>query len=251
MAIIIKTPKQIEGIRNSCVLAAKTLKHLEQFIVPGVTTGEINDIADSFIRDNGATPAPLNYKGFPKSVCTSVNEVICHGIPGDRKLLDGDIINVDVTTILDGYFGDTCRMYSVGEVSEAAQRLMSVTKKCLEIGIDQVKPNNRFGQIGHEIKKYANSEGYSVVWQFCGHGVGLKFHEDPQVNHADHRHSGPRMLEGMTFTIEPMINEGVANAIILEDAWTACTADNRLSAQYEHTVLVTKTGCEILTLETP
>ena len=249
MAIIIKTEKQIEGIRKSSRLAAKTLKYLEPLIVPGITTGEINDLAEKFIRDNGATPACLNYRGFPKAVCTSVNEVICHGIPGDRALKEGDIINVDVTTILDGFYGDTCRMYAVGQVSESAQKIMDTAKKCLEIGIAQVRPGNRFGNIGHEIRKYATSQGYSVVWQFCGHGVGLKFHEDPQVNHADQKDNGPRMKEGMTFTIEPMINEGVAEALILEDHWTAITSDHKLSAQYEHTVLVTKTGVEILTIE--
>lgn len=249
MGIIIKTQKQIDGIRNSCRLAAKTLKYLEPFVVPGVTTGEINDLAEKYIRENGAIPAPLNYKGFPKSVCTSVNEVICHGIPGDRKLQEGDILNVDVTTVLEGYYGDTCKMYAVGKISEAAQRLLDVTKKCLEIGVAQVRPGNRLGNIGYNIARYANLQGYSVVYQFCGHGVGLQFHEDPQVNHIDRKDTGPEMRPGMVFTIEPMINAGVAEALVLEDQWTAVTADNKLSAQYEHTVLVTPDGHEILTEE--
>lgn len=245
--IILKTKEQIEGIRKSCQLAAKTLKHLDQYMIPGITTLEINDIADKFIRDNGAIPAPLNYRGYPKATCISVNEVICHGIPNNRKLENGDILNVDITTILDRYYGDTCRMYTVGEISPEAKKLLEVTQNALNIGIEEVKPGSRIGNIGAAICDYAESQGYSVVYQFCGHGVGLKFHEDPQINHDAHRGTGAVMTPGMIFTVEPMLNEGVAEAVILEDHWTAVTADRKLSAQYEHTVLVTKTGYEILT----
>ena len=204
-----------------------------------------------------ALPAPLNYgaiprpnyrPAFPRSICTSINEVVCHGIPSAQTLEPGDIVNVDVTTILNGYYGDTGRMFFIEPISERARKLLDVAKKCLNIGIGQVRHGNRFGNIGYEINRYATSQGCSVVYEFCGHGVGLKFHEDPQVPYIAAKHSGPVMKAGMIFTIEPMINEGVAKCIVDEnDHWTARTADNLLSAQYEHTVLVTRRGAEILT----
>ena len=247
--INIKTPEQIEGIRKSCKLAALTLQYLDQFVVPGVTTNYVNDIAEKFIRDNGAVPAPLNYKGFPKATCISVNEVVCHGVPSERILKDGDIVNVDVTTILNGYFGDTCKMFPVGKVSDDAVNLMKTTFGALLQGILQVRPGNQFGNIGWHIQKYAEEKGYSVVFEFCGHGVGLEFHEEPQVSHVARKmNMGPNMQPGMIFTIEPMINQGSPRTILNEqDGWTASTFDGKLSAQYEHTVLVTENGVEVLT----
>jgi methionyl aminopeptidase len=247
--IPIKTPEQIEGIRKSSQLAAKTLVYLEQFAIPGVSTEEINNKADEFIREHGAIPACLGYKGFPKSICTSLNEVICHGIPSPNAILkEGDILNIDVTTILDGYYGDTCKMYEIGEVSDKCKRLLRITKACLERGIAEVGPDKHFGNIGAAIAQHAESARYSVAYQFCGHGVGLEFHEQPQVYHVAKRNTGELMKPGMTFTIEPMLNEGVPEALILEDRWTAQTKDGKLSAQYEHTILVTETGYEILTI---
>lgn len=246
--IRIKNAEQIEGVRQSCILAANTLKHVAPFVIPGVTTESINQEAEKYIRDHGGIPAPLNYKGYPKATCISLNEVICHGIPDDRVIQDGDIVNVDVTTILNGFYGDTSTMFAIGDVSDEAMRLMSVALKCLEVGIAEVKPGNRLGNIGHAISWHAALHGYSVVRQFCGHGVGLDFHEEPQVDHIAPRDSGPIMREGMIFTIEPMINEGLPGAIVdAHDHWTARTEDNKLSAQYEHTILVTRNGHEILT----
>jgi methionyl aminopeptidase len=246
--IRVKSTKQIKGIRKSCQLAAKTLKHLEQYVVAGITTQEINDEAERFIQNHGAISAPLNYKGFPKSICTSINEVVCHGIPSNTVLRDGDIVNVDVTTILNGYYGDTSTMFAVGNIGPDTQRLLDVTKQCLQIGIEQVRPGNKFGNIGYEISIYAITNGFSVVYEYCGHGVGLDFHEDPQVPHVADKNSGPQMQVGNIFTIEPMINAGEPKCILLDDGWTAQTIDGKLSAQYEHTVLVTKKGYEILTL---
>ncbi len=246
--IYIKSPKQIEGIRKSCVLAAKTLQHVAPLVKAGVTTGYLNDEAEKFIRDNGATPAPLGYRGYPKATCISVNEVVCHGIPSGYTLKDGDILNVDVTTILDGYYGDTSTMFTVGEVSEEARKLLDVAKQCLQIGIQEVKPKNYLGNVGYEINRHATKNGCSVVYQFCGHGTGIHFHEEPQVCHVAPKNTGPKFQQGMIFTIEPMINLGVPEAVINEsDGWTASTKDGRLSAQYEHTVLVTRNGVEILT----
>jgi methionyl aminopeptidase len=249
MGIIIKSEKQIEGIRKSCQLAADTLDHVEQFIKVGVSTEEINREVETFIRKYGASPAPLGYHGYPKAVCTSLNEVICHGIPSETQILkEGDIINVDVTTILDGYYGDTSRMFAVGQISDEAQKLIAVAKDCLDIGIVQVKPDAPFWHIGKAIQDYATSRGFSVVHQFAGHGTGLQFHEEPQICHdykfADNR----KMKPGMIFTIEPMINQGLAEAVIdPTDKWTARTVDGKLSAQWEHTILVTVDGVEVLT----
>ena len=247
--IIIKTPEQIEGVRKSSKLAAQTLDFAEQFVKEGVSTEFIDQKIEEFIRSHGAIPATLGYNGYPKSCCISLNNVICHGIPSEDTILKkGDILNIDVTTILDGYFGDTSRMYSVGEVSQKAEDLMDVAWHCLNLGIEQVKPGNRFGNIGFVINRYAKGQGYSVVYEFCGHGIGLEFHEEPQVDHASRRNTGPEMKPGMIFTIEPMINQGKPKAVIdKNDGWTARTIDQKLSAQYEHTILVTKTGCEVLT----
>lgn len=248
MSIRIKSKEQIEGIRKSSHLAAETLKYLEQFVVTGNTTDFINEKAHEFILKNNAKPAPLNYNKFPKSVCVSVNDVVCHGIPGPYILKDGDIVNVDVTTILNGYYGDTCRMYTVGTINEQAQKLIDVTKECLKIGIKECYPGNRFGNIGYEINRYAVSKGYSVVYEFCGHGVGIAFHEEPEVSHVADKNSGKRMREGMVFTIEPMINAGKARTKIdKNDGWTARTIDGNLSAQFEHTIVITPSGCELLT----
>lgn len=248
MAITIKTPEQIEGIRKSSILAAQTLKYLEEFAQPGITTGYIDQKCEEFIRDHGAKAATKGYNGFPASCCTSVNDVICHGIPGKYELRDGDILNIDVTTILDGYFGDTCKMYEIGNVNQYAKRLMEVTKECLHIGFEQSFVGNRLGNIGYEINAYATSFGYSVVYEFCGHGVGLRFHEEPEVAHTAPKDSGPVLEAGMIFTIEPMINAGKARSKIdKKDGWTARTIDGRLSAQYEHTILVGVDGPEALT----
>ncbi|MCX6352577.1 MAG: type I methionyl aminopeptidase [Bacteroidetes bacterium] len=249
MAIIIKTKEQIEGIRKSCVLARNTLKHIAQFIEAGVTTEFIDKKAGEYISSHGGIPATLNYKGYKHGSCISVNDVVCHGIPNSKTILkDGDIVNVDIATILNGFFGDTCLMYEVGTVGERAKKLLRITRECLDVGIKECKPGNKFGNIGFAIAGVAKRHGYSVVYQFCGHGVGLKFHEDPEVNHIDERNAGPVMKPGMTFTIEPMINEGKARVKIdKHDKWTARTIDGKLSAQYEHTILITESGAEVLT----
>jgi len=247
--IIIKTQEQIEGIRKSSRLAAQALDFAEQFVEAGVSTEFIDKKIEEFIVSNGAIPATKGYNGYPKSSCISLNEVVCHGIPSEKTILkEGDILNIDITTILDGYFGDTSRMFTVGQISPGAENLIEVTKHCLDLGIQQVKPGNYFGNIGFVISRYARAKGFSVVYEFCGHGVGLKFHEAPQVDHTARRNSGARMKPGMTFTIEPMINQGKASTNIdKKDGWTARTVDSRLSAQFEHTILVTETGFEVLT----
>ena len=246
--ILIKNKVQIEGIRQSSILAAKTLDYAEQFVKSGVSTQFIDDKINEYITSHGAVPATLGYNGYTRSSCISPNEVVCHGIPSESVVLkDGDIVNIDVTTILDGYYGDTSRMYSVGNVSPAAANLMDVARHCLDLGIQQVKPGNYLGNIGFVISRYAVAKGCSVVYQFCGHGVGVEFHEDLQVDHTSRRNSGPIMRPGMTFTIEPMINQGrPAVTVDRKDGWTARTIDLKLSAQYEHTVLVTETGYEVL-----
>ncbi len=249
MAIIIKSKKQIEGIRKSSRLAAATLDFVSGFVESGITTAKLDNLIHNYIVENGGVPAPLGYHGFPKSSCISINNVICHGIPSEETVLkDGDILNIDVTTIVDDYFGDTSRMFTVGEVSTEAQRLIQVTKECLELGIEQVRPKKRFGNIGFAIGKHAKANGFSVVYQYCGHGVGVKFHEEPQIDHISAKKSGARMKPGMIFTIEPMINVGKAEACVDEkDGWTARTVDGELSAQFEHTLLVTDSGVEVLT----
>jgi methionyl aminopeptidase len=215
----------------------------------GVTTSRLNDLLDGYIRDHGAIPACLGYKGFPAATCISLNNVVCHGIPGDTVLKPGDILNIDVTTILGGYYGDTSSMFHIPPIPDNTHRLLNVTKQCLDIGIRQVRPDNWFGNIGYWINQHATSHKFSVVWKFCGHGVGLHFHESPQISHIADRYTGEQMKPGMIFTIEPMINEKGPECLVSEvDGWTATTLDGGLSAQYEHTVLVTERGSEILTL---
>lgn len=249
--ILIKTEEQIHGIRKSCQLAADTLEYVGGLVKPGVTTLYLNDKADEYIRDHHATPAPLKYKGFPKSICTSINEVVCHGIPsGTAVLKDGDVVNIDVTTILNGYYGDTSAMFKVGQVKDSALKLLAVAKDCLDMGICMVRPDTPFYKIAETITTYAHSRGYSVVEEFCGHGVGVKFHEEPAIVHSSlYPEKETRLMQpGMVFTIEPMINEGLKQCRIRPDKWTAVTIDGKLSAQYEHTVLVTEYGVEVLTV---
>ena len=253
--IYIKNEEQIEGIRKSSQLTKKLLDMVEDRIAEGVTTNEIDHWVHSETLANGATPAPLNYghgKGrrrmpFPKSICTSTNNVICHGIPNNQALNNGDIINVDVTSILDGYYGDASRMFIIGEVTEEIKKLVEVTRECLKLGIEQVFPSKRLGDIGHVIQNHAEKNGFSVVRDFAGHGVGIEFHEAPQVLHYGQPGKGEMLRENMVFTIEPMINMGSYECKILGDGWTAVTADGSLSAQWEHTLLVTNSGAEILT----
>ncbi|MCB2293387.1 methionyl aminopeptidase [Clostridium algoriphilum] len=242
-----KTEQQIDGIRKSCILTHDILDMVEQKIKVGVTTEEINTWVHEYTVDHNAYPAPLGYGGFPKSVCTSINNVICHGIPDDTVLKDGDIINVDVSCILDGYYGDASRMYKIGEVSKEASDLVRVSRECLEKGIEQVKPYNTFGDIGYAIQNHAESHGYSVVYDYGGHGVGLEFQEEPFVAHIGKKGEGMIILPNMIFTIEPMINIGSPKTKVLEDDWTATTIDDSLSSQWEHSIRVTDTGYEILT----
>ena len=252
MSIIVKTPEQIEGIRKSCQLASKCLDNIGAYVKAGVTTNKIDQELEQYIKQHGAIPAPKGYrvgnKTYPKATCISLNEVICHGITNDYQLKDGDILNIDVTTILNGYYGDTSRMYSVGAISEEASKLISTCYRCLQLGIQQVKSGSHVGDIGYAIVKEAYAKGYSVVDVFCGHGTGLNFHELPNIPHIGRLGSGPVLKPGYIFTIEPMINKGVKDALINEaDGWTARTADGKLSAQWEDTILVTPYGCEILT----
>jgi len=248
VGIIIKTPEQIEGIRRSSRLAAETLKYLEPFVVPGAKTIDLDRKVEEFVRDHGAIPATKGYKGYKHASCISPNDVVCHGVPNQYELQYGDIVNVDVTTILEGFYGDTCKMYSVGEISPYAQKLVDVTKECLHLGMQECKPNGRVGNIGAAIADHAHKNGYTVVYEFCGHGVGLKFHEDPEVAHIAEYGSGAILKPGMTFTIEPMINAGKARTKVdRKDGWTARTIDGKLSAQFEHTILITETGYEALT----
>ncbi len=247
--ILLKTPEQIEGIRKACRLASQTLDMVAERITAGVTTEDINTWVHEFTFAHGAIPAPLGYHGFPKSVCTSLNHVICHGIPDDTVLKDGDIINVDVTPILDGYYGDSSRMFMIGDASEEARNLVRVAKECLDLGIEQVKPGVRLGSIGYAIQQHAERCGFSVVRDFAGHGTGVEFHEAPQVLHYGRPRTGEVLRPNMTLTIEPMINVGRFESRILADRWTAVTVDGSLSAQWEHTMLVTDTGVEVLTAE--
>jgi methionyl aminopeptidase len=249
MSITLKSPSEIEKMRVAGRLAAEVLEMIEPFVIPGATTEELDQIChDYIVGTQHAIPAPLNYKGFPKSICTSVNHVVCHGIPGPKKLKSGDIINIDITVIKDGYHGDTSKMFFVGEVPIRAKRLVRICQEALYLGIGQVRPGAHLGDIGHAIQKHAESHGYGVVQEFCGHGIGREFHEDPQVLHYGKPDTGPVLEPGMTFTIEPMINLGKRYVKILPDGWTAVTKDHSLSAQWEHTVLVTEQGSEILTL---
>lgn len=249
MAVEIKSKTDIEKMRATCRLAASVLEFIEPHIKPGVTTGELDRLCHEYIVGHGAYPSPLNYRGFPRSICTSINEVICHGIPGERVLQDGDIINVDITTTLDGFFGDCSDMFLVGEVSDEAKKLIDLTRRALWLGIAEVGPGKRIGDIGAAIHDFAHKKhGYGVVDAFCGHGIGREFHMAPQVSHVGRRGTGLRIKPGMTFTIEPMINVGTHECDILADGWTAVTRDRKLSAQAEHTILVTEHGYEVLTL---
>ncbi|MDF1512458.1 MAG: methionyl aminopeptidase [Anaerolineae bacterium] len=246
--IIIKTPAQIEGIYKSCQLTKKILDAVTPRIEPGITTQDVDTWVHQMTLDHGATPAPLNYRGYPKSVCTSINEVICHGIPSpDRVLKSGDILNVDVTSILDGFYGDSSRMFLIGDVAAPARKLVTVTRECMMLGIAQVKPGNTVGDIGAAIQRYAEAHQYSVVRAFVGHGTGVFFHEPPDIPHYGTAGKGITLVENMIFTIEPMINIGTYHVNILDDGWTAITQDKSLSAQWEHTVRVTADGVDILT----
>ena len=237
-----------EGMRKASQLTARCLDELVDIVKPGVTTNEIDRFVFEFGMDNGALPATLNYRGYTKSTCTSINHVVCHGIPDDKPLREGDIVNIDVTYVLDGWYGDSSRMYPVGKIKRAAERLLEVTHKCLMLGIAEVKPGARIGAIGAAIQSYAEAERCSVVRDFCGHGVGRIFHDAPNILHYGKRDEGPEMRPGMIFTIEPMINLGKPHVKVLSDGWTAVTRDRSLTAQYEHAVGVTETGCEIFTL---
>jgi methionyl aminopeptidase len=246
--IKIKSTEEIEGIRKCCRLTAEILDMVSLKIGEGITTNEINEWVHDYTLDKAATPAPLGYNGFPKSVCTSINNVICHGIPDETILKNGDIINVDVTCVLNGFFGDASRMFMIGEVSSEAKKLVRVSRECMDLGIKEVKPYNDFGKIGEVIQKHADAHGYSVVRDYGGHGIGVKFHEEPHVHHYNTGHRGLPMFPGMVFTIEPMINAGKYQTKLLKDGWTAVTVDGSLSSQWEHTVCVTETGVEILTI---
>lgn len=252
MPVTIKTPEEIAKMRVAGRMAAECLEMIEDYVKPGVSTAELDRIIHNHIVDvQDAIPACLNYRGFPKSICTSVNHVICHGIPSEKKILkDGDIINIDVTVIKDGYFGDTSKMYFVGKRSPHMDRLVQVTQECLYKGIELVKPGTRLGDIGHVIQQHAHANYYSVVREYCGHGIGSEFHEDPQVLHYGKPDTGLELKEGMTFTIEPMINAGKAHTKLKKDGWTVETRDGRPSAQWEHTLAVTATGVEVLTART-
>ena len=245
--IRLKDRKDTEGIRRAGALALETLNLIESEIRPGIDTETINILAHEFTLKNGAVPAPLHYRGFPKSVCVSVNEVICHGIPGERVLEDGDIVNVDVTPILNGYYADANKTFMVGTAGPQARKIVRVARRCLKEGMAMVRPGNTTGDIGWAIQRFAESQGCSVVREFVGHGVGFEFHEPPQIPHFGRRGEGVQMVPGMVFTIEPMINLGRKELLILEDNWTAVTKDNSLSAQFEQTILVTSDGHESLT----
>ncbi|MFB9886996.1 type I methionyl aminopeptidase [Balneatrix alpica] len=249
MSVIIKTTEDIAKMRVAGRLAAEVLEMIEPHIQPGVTTNELNQICHDYIVNvQKAIPAPLNYHGFPKSICTSVNQVVCHGIPNDKPLKQGDIINVDITVIKDGYHGDTSKMFHVGKPLPHAQRLVEITQECLYLGIRMVKPGVRLGDIGHAIQQHAESNHYSVVREYCGHGIGQEFHEEPQVLHYGKPGTGLELQAGMIFTIEPMINAGKRHVKLSKrDGWTVETVDRRLSAQWEHTLLVTADGYEVLT----
>jgi methionyl aminopeptidase len=249
MPVIIKTPDEIDKMRVAGRLAAEVLEMIGGHVNAGISTDELDRIChDHIVNRQHAVPAPLNYRGFPKSICTSVNHQVCHGIPGNKILKDGDIVNIDVTVIKDGFHGDTSKMFFIGKPSVLAQRLVDVTHKAMWKGIELVRPGNRLGDIGHAIQKFVESNGYSVVQEYCGHGIGRGFHEDPQVLHYGNPDTGVTLQAGMTFTIEPMVNAGKRNVKLLPDGWTVVTKDRKLSAQWEHTILVTPNGFEVLTL---
>jgi len=246
-AIKLYGPEGFEGMRRAGRLAAEVLDNLVPHVVDGVTTEEIDRIAHEHIMREGAVPAPLNYRGFPKSLCTSINHVVCHGIPGPKILKSGDIVNIDVTVIVDGWHGDTSRMFLIGDVPIKARRLVEVTYESMMLGIAQAKPGNRLGDISHAIQSFAERHRYGVVRDFCGHGLGRVFHDSPEVVHVGRPGTGPELKPGMFFTIEPMINIGRPDVKVLDDGWTAVTRDRSLSAQFEHSVGITDDGCEIFT----
>ena len=249
MTVTIKTPEEIAKMRIAGRLAAEVLEMITPHVQAGITTTELDQIChDYIVNEQQAIPAPLNYHGFPKSICTSVNHVICHGIPNEKRLKDGDMVNIDITVIKEDYHGDTSKMFFVGEPSIKGQRLSRVAYECLRLGIDLVKPGTRLGDIGHAIQQHAEANNYSVVREYCGHGIGKQFHEDPQVLHYGKQGTGLELEPGMTFTIEPMINAGKRQVKLMKDGWTVVTKDHSLSAQWEHTLLVTEDGHEILTL---
>lgn len=249
--VIIKTPTQIQGIRRSSVLAAQTLTYVSGFIKPGITTDFLNQLAHKFIIDHQAIPAPLNYGGFPKSICTSINNVVCHGIPSDITVLkEGDLVNLDITTILDGFYGDTSASYPVGKVGSSVSQLLKRTKTALDLAINSLKPGKSLNEsVGIVIEKYVAQFGYTPVRELGGHGIGLKFHEDPFVFHYDHPQGDIVLKPGMIFTVEPMINASTDWHVVVDkkDGWTVRTRDGSLSCQFEHTILITSNGCEVLT----
>jgi|TARA_E500000178_G_scaffold106946_1_gene106760 methionyl aminopeptidase len=248
MAIQLKTDDDLSRMRTAGQLTRSVLDMIGPHVKPGVTTGELDEICHDYIVNTlEAVPAPLNYRGFPKSICTSVNHVVCHGIPGGKRLKNGDIVNIDITVIKDGFHGDASRMYLVGKPPILAQRLVETAKECLELGISVVRPGAHLGDIGSIIQNYAESKGFSVVREYCGHGIGRGFHEDPQVLHYGTYGEGIEIVPGMTFTIEPMVNAGKPQTRLLSDGWTVVTKDHSLSAQWEHTLAVTSTGVEVLT----
>lgn len=246
--ITLHSAEDFQKMHAAGKLAAQTLDYITPYVVPGVSTDELNTLCHDYIVQHKAIPAPLNYRGFPKSICTSANHVICHGIPGPKKLKSGDILNIDVTVILDGWYGDTSRMFYLGKPSVKAKNLVDVTYDCLMTAIDMVRPGVTLGSIGAKIQSIAEGKGYSVVREFCGHGLGRVFHAPPEVLHYGKEGEGTRLVPGMFFTIEPMINIGKREVRMLADGWTAVTRDKSLSAQFEHSLGVTETGCEIFTL---
>jgi len=247
--VTLKTPAEQAMMRTAGRLAADVLDMIGPYVVAGVTTEELNERChDYIVKVQQAVPAPLNYRGFPKSICTSVNHVVCHGIPGDKRLKQGDIINIDITVIKDGWHGDTSRMFTVGKVNPAVQRLIDVTREAMWLGIRQIRPGTRLGDIGAVIQTFVEDQHLSVVREYCGHGIGRVFHEDPQVLHYGSPGTGPELQAGMIFTVEPMVNAGKRHVRLLPDGWTVITKDHSLSAQWEHTVLVTDQGYEVLTL---
>lgn len=248
MAVKIKTPEEIKKMRVAGRLAAEVLQMIRPHVQPGVTTEALDQLChDYIVNQQQAIPAPLNYHGFPKSICTSVNHQVCHGIPGKKVLKDGDIVNIDITVIKDGYHGDTSKMFFVGEPSVMARRVCQVSRECLLLGIEMVKPGVKLGDIGHAIQRHAEGNDFSVVREYCGHGIGADFHEEPQVLHYGTPGTGLTLKPGMIFTIEPMVNAGRREVKLLPDKWTVVTKDRSLSAQWEHTILVTEDGHEVLT----
>jgi len=249
MTVTIKSPAQQEKMRIAGRLAADVLDMIGNYVKPGITTGELDRICHDFIvTQQSAIPAPLNYRGFPKSICTSVNNVVCHGIPGDKTLKSGDAVNIDITVIKNGFHGDTSRMFMVGKENILAKRLSTIAREAMWLGIEELAPGKRLGDIGEAIQKHVESHRYSIVREYCGHGIGEVFHEDPQVLHYGKRGTGMELREGMTLTVEPMVNAGKAGVRLLPDGWTVVTRDRSLSAQWEHTCLITADGSEVLTL---